>query len=196
MRGVAMSSFEWMELQTLTSDITAARARLAAARANKDARLIGMLEQEITAAEDRRVRLLSNITDQLSGDTGQAASAAARPAGEIATVAGEEAPSLVPETAAEAAQGAPPAVLAPSAVAWERLSQGDIERAMETLRTRHAEILARHAAELQGWEADRVQVEALNAAIDAFTRRFAAASGRGAVVQLDEEREMRAQNRA
>ena len=55
-----MSSFEWMELQTLTSDITAARSRLAAARSRKDHRVIRVLEEEIAAAEARRARLLAH----------------------------------------------------------------------------------------------------------------------------------------
>ena len=62
-----MSSFEWMELQTLTSDINAARTRLATARASKDNRLARMLEQEITAAEKRRDHLLVHITTELAG---------------------------------------------------------------------------------------------------------------------------------
>jgi hypothetical protein len=198
MRGVAMSSFEWMELQTLTSDITAARSRLAAARSKKDSRLIRVLEEEITTAEDRRARLLANITDQLSGDAEQTAVAAASPAGETAIVApgGATTPPPAPEIAVTAAPAEPPAHSVTAAFAWDRLSRGDIERAMETLRARRAEMLARHAAELKSLQVDRIQVEALDAAIDAFTRKFAASGGRGAVVQLDEEREMRAQNRA
>src|SRR5205085_6381300 len=65
--GFAMGSFEWMELQTLTSDINASRSRLAAARANKDNRLVRMLEAEITAAEQRRDNLLAHITTNLAG---------------------------------------------------------------------------------------------------------------------------------
>src|SRR6478735_3747153 len=67
MRGLAMSSYEWMELQTLTSEIAASRARLVAARSAKDNRLARVLEQEIGEAERRRDLLLSNITDQVAG---------------------------------------------------------------------------------------------------------------------------------
>ena len=45
-----MSSYEWMELQTLTSDIAASRSRLVAARSAKDNRLARVLEQEIGEA--------------------------------------------------------------------------------------------------------------------------------------------------
>jgi hypothetical protein len=65
-QGSAMAAFEWMELQTLTSDITLARSRLTAARAGKDHRHIRTLEQEITAAEQRRARLLAFLTTHLA----------------------------------------------------------------------------------------------------------------------------------
>src|ERR1700704_1195075 len=65
--GFAMGSFEWMELQTLTSDINASRSRLAQARSHKDHRLIRMLEGEIGAAEGRRDRLLADISTHLAG---------------------------------------------------------------------------------------------------------------------------------
>src|SRR5260370_6030906 len=67
MRGFAMGSFEWMELQTLARDIDTSRSRLATARSNKDHRLARVLEAEITAAEARRDRLLAHITTHLAG---------------------------------------------------------------------------------------------------------------------------------
>src|SRR5260370_25389094 len=67
MRGFAMGSFEWMELQTLARDIDASRSRLATPRSNKDHRLARVLEAEITAAEARRDRLLAHITTHLAG---------------------------------------------------------------------------------------------------------------------------------
>jgi hypothetical protein len=61
-----MAAFEWMELQTLTSDITDARARLAEARSTKDHRRVRALEQEISSAERRRAGLLAFLTDHLA----------------------------------------------------------------------------------------------------------------------------------
>src|ERR1700722_7801497 len=61
-----MSSFEWMELQTLASDITNSRSRLAIARTRGDQRAGRALEAEITTAEARRAKLLANITSSLS----------------------------------------------------------------------------------------------------------------------------------
>src|SRR5713101_4733730 len=95
MRGFAMGSFEWMELQTLTSDINASRSRLAQARSSKDHRLIRVLEAEIAAAEARRDRLLAHITTHLADDT--------EPAPDAATMKSADLPGAVP-TRGEAAR--------------------------------------------------------------------------------------------
>ena len=87
-----MSSFEWMELQTLISDIETARARLADARQRKDHGRIRSLEDEIAKAERLRVQLLAHIsTNIVSGEPAPvprskagSAAAAAEPAAEKA----------------------------------------------------------------------------------------------------------------
>jgi hypothetical protein len=206
-----MSSFEWMELQTLTSDIAASRSRLAAARASKDNRLTRTLEQEITAAEERRNRLLAHITNHVAGAEDEARESQTK---------GEE-PATMPDQAEEAAgnQAAseqepkdpgPPSVdeaarpaAAPEAgsetggtAVWDQLTPGDIERAKNDLDVRRAEMLARHAEELRSLETDQAQLDGLVQAIDAFARKFKLASQDGAaVVTLDEERGLRAQGR-
>src|SRR5260370_37717959 len=88
MRGFAMGSFEWMELQTLTSDINPSRSRLAQARSSKDHRLIRLLEAEIAAAEARRDRLLAHITTHLADDT--------EPAADVATMKDADLVAAVP----------------------------------------------------------------------------------------------------
>lgn len=108
-----MGSFEWMELQTLTSDINASRSRLTAARANKDNRLVRILEAEITEAEARRDRLLASITTNLaaSGEAAQnpPAPQAAEPAAEEAAAEEASAEEPAAETAAaEQAEEPPP----------------------------------------------------------------------------------------
>src|SRR5580700_4929375 len=60
-----MSSYEWMELQTLTAEIAASRARLVHARSTRDVGRVRALEEEISAAETRRDRLLAHITTNL-----------------------------------------------------------------------------------------------------------------------------------
>src|SRR5712691_857374 len=61
-----MSSFEWMELQTLTGDIETARDRLADARKRRDQGRIRALEAEITQAEKRRLQLVAHISTSIA----------------------------------------------------------------------------------------------------------------------------------
>ena len=60
-----MSSFEWMELQTLTDDIELSRSRLVEARRSGDQGRVGALEEEITRAEKRRLQLLHHISTNI-----------------------------------------------------------------------------------------------------------------------------------
>lgn len=60
-----MSSFEWMELQTLTNDIDMSRSRLVEARKSGDQGRVGALEEEITRAEKRRLQLLAHISTNI-----------------------------------------------------------------------------------------------------------------------------------
>jgi hypothetical protein len=66
--GFAMSSFEWVELETLTSDIEAARSRLAEARKRNNQGAVGRLEVEITRAEKRRSDLLAHISTSVASE--------------------------------------------------------------------------------------------------------------------------------
>ena len=61
-----MQSYEWMELQTLTAEIATTRSRLVAARSKRDQGRIRALQEEITAAEARRDRLLAYISTNLA----------------------------------------------------------------------------------------------------------------------------------
>ncbi len=211
-----MGSFEWMELQTLTSDITAARSRLAAARSTKDHRVARELEAEIAAAEARRARLLAHITSHLAGapepapdpETTEDADAhrALAPVGVPPRDQSDgEEPSgeLVDRTLGESA--APPAA-APKAdnregeiIVWDQLTPGDIGRAKAELDGRRVAMLARHAEELNGLDADQTQLDGLERAIDAFVGKFHPSSRQSApecdVVTLGEERELRLQGR-
>jgi hypothetical protein len=254
-----MGTYDWMELQTLTNDIAAARARLAAARATKDIGKARGLEEEIARAESQRDRLLAHITTNLvagpepaakgqeknakpiAGATAEpslpaaapenapleAAEAEAPPAAAVdaaaapeeerqapVDAAAEAAPAKVPAAAVAelepsiedalpetaepiAATGAPPPIPAPQAASaegdknmWDQLKPSDIERAKQDLVTRREEMLARHAEELQGLEADQTQLDTLEQAIAAFLQKFNSPGGAG-VVKLDAERELR-----
>ena len=177
-----MSSYEWMELQTLTSDIAASRARLVAARSAKDNRLARVLEQEIGEAERRRDLLLANITDQVAGQ-GEAASPAAPGAAEapvmpepaVVAPAGDT-PEQPEPAAAEfmVSQPAGPlaATTAGGSAVWDQLTPGDIENAKTELASRRVEMLARHAEELKAIETDQSQLDTLAEAIELFARKF------------------------
>ena len=64
-----MSSFEWLEVESINSEIALARERLVAARASHHSGRIRALQQEITAAEARRDKLLAYISTNLANDT-------------------------------------------------------------------------------------------------------------------------------
>jgi hypothetical protein len=240
-----MSSFEWVELETLTSDIEAARSRLTEARKRNNQGAVGRLEVEITRAEKRRADLLAHIsTSVASADPappptarkGAGSRQAAAPAAQAVPVEeppGDTASAPEPDPLPEAKDGAnSPEVSAPAAEAllgdddgerpspdsvdrivaggaassaaalkaggigggnimWNQLTPSDLDRAKTELGERRAEMLARHAEELKGLEADQSQLETLEQAIASFLQKFN--SPESAVVKLDEERELRQQ---
>ena len=261
-----MGTYDWMELQTLTSEIAASRSRLAAARSSGDRGRARALEEEIAAAEGRRDRLLAHITTNLvsapveragrgkgkaDAEARKAAAAveaataeavaAAEAAGEQPApdevdeeqpplevvepppleaaepppldvaeepaievvepepleVVEQQAPEVAEQSAATAA--APPAS-APKAgpveggiSMWNQLTPNDIERAKTDLVARRAEMLTRHAEELKALDADQSQLETLEQAIAAFAAKFSGPAGKGGVVELGAERELRQQ---
>jgi hypothetical protein len=170
-----MSSFEWMELQTLARDINASRSRLATARSEKDTRLVRALEDEITAAEKRRSQLLSHITDDLASDGAPAPSQQSDPGDTT-----DEAP-ISPASSPTLVGGAEHAT-----TAWEQLTPADIERAMGEIDARRADTIARHTAELDALNAEEAELDKLEEAIEAFTQRFSFTASTGAVVSFDE----------
>jgi hypothetical protein len=237
-----MSSFEWVELETLTSDIETARSRLVDARKRNNQGAVAMLETEITRAEKRRAQLLAHISTNVATSpepvprpTAKEAAGSRQAAGPVAAALpdepgeqqppGETVSSPESATPAEANDGAvaaeiaapaaaePPVpdsvvpivssdaaapAAAPNAVSvegetfmWDQLKPSDIARAKAELGERRAEMLARHAEELRGLEADQSQLETLEQAIDSFIRKFTPPEG--AVVALDQARELRQQ---
>jgi hypothetical protein len=195
-----MSAFEWQELQTLAGDITAARFQLTAARSANDQRLIRSLEQEITAAEERRAQLVAHLTSNLADTADDAASPPPQPPpretateSEAAEHEADEDAVLESEREDAASLFPPPEVGDPidhvpmrvessrrgaaagDAPLWQQLTPADIERARAELALRRAEMLARHAEELNALEADYEQLDALELAIVDFLRKFGTA---------------------
>lgn len=138
-----MGSFEWMELQTLTSDINASRSRLTAARANKDNRLIRILEQEITEAEARRDRLLASITTNLAASSEAAQNPSTDPA--AAAVTAEAAPVVE-----EAAAGGDAEAAAPEAAEEPPVAEAPVAEAGEPIAPAAAEVREAAVAATQG----------------------------------------------
>ena len=204
-----MDALEWVELQTLATEITNSRSRLVQARSRKDHRLARTLEEEIIAAERRRDRLVAHITTQFAdaqhGGPQPAAienSASPGAADAAAPPEPEAADPPPPAEAADAAVASEPAATAstPEAdtlkggvVVWDQLTPGDIERAKDELGVRRSEMLARHAEELKGLDSSQAELDTLERAIEAFARKFKLPAAEGGVVQLDERRESRLQ---
>jgi hypothetical protein len=184
-----MSKFEWMELETLSSEITQTQTRLDAARATKNLGLVQLLERELADALKRRAQVLTSITKGL-GFTGSKPKLAA------ASVQQPQSASTQRQEAAEAAE--PQRVAAPAAesdfgiskekgVMWDKLTAADLERVKRGLTTRRSEMLARHAEELKALEAEQSEIDVIEKAIAAFTQKFKLTST-AEVIPLDGER--------
>jgi hypothetical protein len=61
-----MGSFEWMEVETLSTEITALESRLAAAKSRHNYGLVKVVKEQIAAAQQRRGRYLAHITTSLA----------------------------------------------------------------------------------------------------------------------------------
>src|SRR6267378_3908458 len=61
-----MGSFEWMEVETLSTEITALENRLAAAKSRHNYGLVKVVKEQIAAAQQRRARYLAHITTSLA----------------------------------------------------------------------------------------------------------------------------------
>ena len=186
-----MSKFEWMELETLSTDIVHTQTRLDAARATKNLGLVQLLERELADALKRRAQVLTSITKGL-GFTGSKPKLAA------ASVQQPQSASTQRQEAAEAAE--PQRVAAPAAesdfgiskekgvdIMWDKLTAADLERVKRGLTTRRSEMLARHAEELKALEAEQSEIDVIEKAIAAFTQKFKLTST-AEVIPLDGER--------
>ena len=67
---------------------------------------------------------------------------------------------------------------------WDQLKPSDIERVKNELGARREEMLARHAEELKGLDAEQSQLETLEQAIDMFLQKVNQPAAAGTVVEL------------
>ena len=231
------SSFDWLELETLSRDIANLEDRLRAARSTKNHGLMRLLEAQLEQAKRRRPAILDAITRHAAETAAPPPPRSTRqkrppsapfvepaamveqitvqrvvteePAAEqIAAVADAKdvaAAAASPE-ASKAQAEEQPAKHSPPARAslpfsepkegastmWDQLTPDHLEQAKRELARRRAEMLARHAEELKGLEAEQGEIDKLGEAIATFTKKFARAEG-AEVVKLEEERGQRMQ---
>jgi hypothetical protein len=181
----AIGSFEWMELDTLSSEIATLEARVADARSDHDHRLVEVHKQEIASLQQRHARLLAHITTSLAGSAGSS------PHPKMAEGTDPRQHHGLPEEDREniADPGQQSAevfdlitanhVAVPYAnttegvtAVWDQLTPTDIERATHELDTRRAEMLARHKEEIKALSIEQSDVDTLAQAIEAFSRKF------------------------
>ena len=185
-----MSSFEWMELQALVSDIGVMRARLVAARSKKDQVGARGLAEEISDAEGRRDQLLAHITSDLAD--GSIAAPSAKQALQDVGEARQPVEPAGPITAGGATRPAAASRadnMKGGHMAWDQLTPDDIANAKQDIGMRRTEMQARHAEELQRLEADQSELAGLEQAIAAFLRKFSQPPD--AAATLGAERELR-----
>ena len=172
-----MSSFEWMELETVNAEIAHSQSRLATARSTKHHGLVKLLQREIEEAEDRRNHLLSQLTAAVNA-AGPAAGHNHAPAGRDHAKNVEKKDPTPEQRPVIKAADVPPSDLATSAstegvaTMWDRLTTADLERVKRGLTMRRSEILARHAEELKALDAQQAEIDSIEQAITAFTQKF------------------------
>jgi hypothetical protein len=192
-RALAMSKFEWMELETLSTEITHAQSRLDAARATKNLGLVQLLEREIGETVKKRAEVIAQITKGLGRFAGPKPKLVTAPVHqpERAPVERQEPAEEAQSQTVDGGGSAQPA-LSPDTMKgvngmWDKLTAADLERVKRGLAARRSEMLARHAEELKGLEADQSEIDVIENAIAAFTEKFKLTST-AEVIPLDGER--------
>jgi hypothetical protein len=186
-----MSKFEWMELETLSNEITHAQSRLDAARATKNLGLVQLRQREITEAATRRAEVLAGITKGLGSFAGLKPKLVTAPAREPEPAhleqqqPAEEMQPLSVNATAEPALGINTNIGVTNM--WDKLTAADLERVKRGLAARRSEMLARHAEELKALEAEQREIDAIEQAIAAFTEKFKLTST-AEVIPLEAER--------
>lgn len=187
-----MSKFEWVQLETLSAEITHLQSRTGAARGTKNYGLVQLLETDLAAAMERRSRVLADISAGLSN----ASPAGTRPIDVPAQGRQPEEPQGKQERAGSIEANVShqlPAIHSsetPSAKGdlevWDKLTATDLERVKSGVATRRAEMLARHAEELKALQSEQAEIDAVEKAIAVFTQKFKITSAE--IVPLGDER--------
>jgi len=188
-----MSKFEWVELETLSAEVARLQSRIDAARLTKNYGLVQLLEREIGVATERRNRVLAGITKALTNAVPAGQRPIEVPVQEVHPEQPEEEqePAIQIETeVSDIVPSTNPRVRTDQKGdlrMWDKLTADDIERIKRGFATRRAEMLARHAEELQGLETQQAEIDAVEKAIEVFTQKFNLTSSAD-VVPFDGER--------
>ena len=188
-----MSKFEWVELETLSAEVARLQSRIDAARLTKNYGLVQLLEREIGVATERRNRVLAGITKALTNAVPAGQRPIEVPVQEVHPEQPEEEqePAIQIETEiSDIVPSANPRVRTDQKGdlrMWDKLTADDIKRVKRGFATRRAEMLARHAEELQGLETQEAEIDGVEKAIAVFTQKFKLTSSAD-VVPFDAER--------
>ena len=175
-----MSKFDWVELETLNGQFAHSQKRLAAARASQDHRLVKLLQQEITEVEERRDRVLTDLTTEIGVAPPHTPQPTHIPVEKLRHVedksesgAEDTAVILTPDPLKS-----PDRRIASTGDAdmWDKLTKTDLERAKRILASRRSELLVRHTEEMKALEADENEVDAIERAIAAFAQKLKSSS--------------------
>jgi hypothetical protein len=193
-----MSNFDWMELETLSSEIAHSQSRFDAARATKNHGLVKLLQREIAERAERRARVLAGITKWLGVARSARSDRNPVPVQKIETQAaeceqrGEEAEARTATGLGSPERTPCPVTTEGVATVWDKLTRADVEHAKKGIASRRSEILARHAEELKAVDAEQSEIDVIERAIDAFASKFKIGGG-AQVVQFDAERSAHSQ---
>ena len=188
-----MSKFEWVELETSSAEVAQLQSRIDAARVTKNYGLVQLLEREIGVATERRNRVLADITKGLSNAVPAGQRPIESPVQEVHFEPPEEKqePAIRIETdVSDMVSSTNPRVRTDQKGdlrMWDKLTADDIKRVKRGFATRRAEMLARHAEELQGLETQEAEIDGVEKAIAVFTQKFKLTSSAD-VVPFDAER--------
>ena len=174
-----MSKFEWMELETLGNEIAHSQKRLDAARSTQNHGLARLLQQEITEAEERRARVLADLTKGVgvAGSAGQNPIHAPVQKFQPKAIKGKQEPAEQVEPSITTGVAGPELNSSPDttegvAAVWDKLTRADVERVKQGLSTRRSELLARHAEELKALDSEQIEIDVIERAIGAFASKF------------------------
>jgi hypothetical protein len=173
-----MSKFEWVELETLSTEVAHVQSRINAARANKNYGMVRLLEREMAEVSERRNRVLANITNGISDAPPDGQQPTHFSTQEIHSNQPDEKQQPTPETKAPtlssltAPDPALPTDPAGDTSMWDKLTAADLDRVKRGLTTRRSEMLARHAEELKTLEAEQTEIDKVERAIAAFAQKF------------------------